>query len=270
MSEVAAWFAGLKRFAGSRPLGFLLVAILAISLPVMLVPGIDIAISRLFYVPGVGFAAGKASGPMGLRLIGQWVTGLLAVFVVVSLIASAFGRFRYLLGVRAACFLALSLLLGPAFLVNGVMKELWGRVRPRDIVEFGGALDFTPAWQVYGHCASNCSFVSGEASSSIWILAFVLVMPREWRARAATWLFGYAFVMSMNRLAFGGHFMSDILLSWCVTLIVVIACYRLCYWTEYQPVRAALIRQVDALPGAIRRNIAATRTRKPVDVAAAV
>jgi lipid A 4'-phosphatase len=268
MSEAAAWFAGLERFARTRPLGFLLVAILAISVPVMLVPGIDIAISRLFYVPGVGFAAGKAPGPVALRSIGQWVTGLLAVFVLVSLIASAFGRFRYLLGVRAACFLALSLLLGPALLVNGIMKELWGRVRPRDIVEFGGTLDFTPAWQVYGHCTSNCSFVSGEASSSICILAFVLVMAKEWRARAATWLFGYAFVMSMNRLAFGGHFMSDILLSWCVTLIVVIACYRLCYWTEYQPMRAGSLRLMRGIPGAIRQRIATVQARKPIEVGA--
>ena len=76
-------------------------------------------------------------------------------------------------------------------------------------------------------CRSNCSFVSGEASSAAWMVAAVIVLtPVRWRPWAAPTALIYAFALSMNRLAFGGHFLSDILLSWALMGLVLAGLYR--------------------------------------------
>ena len=35
--------------------------------------------------------------------------------------------------------------------------------------------------------------------------------------------------MSLNRIAYGGHFLSDVVLSWAITLTVIAAAHRLIY-----------------------------------------
>jgi membrane-associated phospholipid phosphatase len=37
----------------------------------------------------------------------------------------------------------------------------------------------------------------------------------------------YAGLLSLNRLAFGGHFLSDILIAWGLTLFVIAICHRI-------------------------------------------
>ena len=54
-------------------------------------------------------------------------------FFIVSFFAYNFYKWR-----RICLFLILVMLLGPGLLVNGVLKEYWGRPRPRNIIPFGG------------------------------------------------------------------------------------------------------------------------------------
>ncbi len=42
-------------------------------------------------------------------------------------------------------FLILSVVIGPGLIINAVFKDHWDRPRPRDVVEFGGMLQCTPA-----------------------------------------------------------------------------------------------------------------------------
>ncbi|MCG2663967.1 phosphatase PAP2 family protein, partial [Brevundimonas sp.] len=116
---------------------------------------------------------------------------------------------------------------GPGLVVNLVLKGLWGRARPVQIDQFGGDAAFTPVWMVSDACQSNCSFVSGEGSSAAWMVGVLLVVtPAKWRPVVLPLAVVYAFALSMNRLAFGGHFLSDILLSWALTALVMTGVYR--------------------------------------------
>ena len=54
--------------------------------------------------------------------------------------------------------------------------------------------------------------------------ALVLLAPPAWRRATAGITIALALVFSVNRLAFGGHFLSDVTLSWCITLIVMALC----------------------------------------------
>ena len=52
-----------------------------------------------------------------------------------------------------------ALLLGPGWVVNEALKNHWGRARPEQVSDFGGAQRFTPALQPADQCVKNCSFV---------------------------------------------------------------------------------------------------------------
>ena len=134
---------------------------------------------------------------------------------------------RLSLAGRRALVLIAGLALGSGLIVNGLLKSLWGRARPIQIEAFGGDADFTRAWQVSDQCLSNCSFVSGEGSSAAWMVAAVAVMsPPELRRWTLPLAIAYGAALSLNRIAFGGHFLSDILLSWALTGLVLTALYR--------------------------------------------
>jgi membrane-associated phospholipid phosphatase len=110
--------------------------------------------------------------------------------------------------------------------VNSWLKGSWGRARPIQTDLFGGDAAFSPAWRVANGCEHNCSFVSGEASSAAWMVAALMLLPHRWRPWAAAPVITYAVALSLNRLAFGGHYLSDILLSWAITALVLAVLHR--------------------------------------------
>ncbi len=116
--------------------------------------------------------------------------------------------------------------MGPLLIVNLILKEVFGRVRPRSIEEFGGVMEFTLPGDIAGQCISNCSFVSGEASVGGWFLVCGLLFPPRYRRQAYAGLFVLGFGMALLRVTFGAHFLSDVVLGYLVPIIVcaILAC----------------------------------------------
>ena len=127
---------------------------------------------------------------------------------------------------RASLFLLSTLALGPGLLVNLILKDHWGRPRPMMVDVFGGDAPYVEVWRITDYCAPNCSFVAGEGSSAIWLTGLALVVPPRWRLTTALVTGVYALLLSLNRIAFGGHFLSDVLLSWGLTLLFIAVIYR--------------------------------------------
>ena len=77
---------------------------------------------------------------------------------------------------------------------------------------------FVPWWDPRGTCGRNCSFFSGEGATAFWTYAPAALTPPAWRplAYAAATLFGI--VTSGLRMAFGGHFFTDVAAAGLVTL----------------------------------------------------
>jgi hypothetical protein len=94
---------------------------------------------------------------------------------------------------------------------------------------FGGDLPFVGVWKITHYCARNCSFVSGEGSSAMWLLTLAVLLPARWRMTGIRWLAVLAAALSLNRVAFGAHFLSDIVLAWWITLLVIAIEYRILY-----------------------------------------
>jgi lipid A 4'-phosphatase len=121
----------------------------------------------------------------------------------------------------AALFLVASLTLGPGVLVNGILKETWSRPRPGMVTEFGGEHRFMPWWDPRGTCDSNCSFVSGETSSAVWMTAPAMLTPLYWRFAALGIATLYGIGFAFIRLLAGGHFLSDALFAAIFTGLVI-------------------------------------------------
>jgi membrane-associated phospholipid phosphatase len=121
----------------------------------------------------------------------------------------------------AALFLILSLVIGPGVLVNGLLKEGWARPRPGMVTEFGGEYRFMPWWDPRGGCDSNCSFVSGETSSAVWMTAPAMLAPPPWRYAALGAAGLYSIAFAFIRLLAGGHFLSDVIFAAVFTGLVI-------------------------------------------------
>ena len=122
---------------------------------------------------------------------------------------------------RSVLFLALGLALGPGLLVNVILKDNWGRPRPLQVQEFGGPLEFRPWYKMDGACVKNCSFVSGETSGAFWLVAPASLAPGALRLPALGLALGAGVVTAVMRVAFGGHFPSDVLFAGLFTLILL-------------------------------------------------
>ena len=210
------------------PIMVCLAATLGLSLLFWAVPALDLASSDLFYRSESGFALSqdpllKAFRKSADLILMVLVAGLLGrlVWLVARRGLDAFVR------ARRSFFLIAALIIGPGLVVNGLFKSWWGRPRPVQVDIFGGEAPYQPVWRITDWCQSNCSFVSGEASSAAWMVAALVLIPAALRPLLAPPVVLYAVLLSLNRLAFGGHFLSDILLSWTISGLVFAVLYRL-------------------------------------------
>ncbi|NBB50602.1 phosphatase PAP2 family protein [Rhizobium sp. CRIBSB] len=229
------------------PIVFTLAGILVTSLLFLVLPGLDTGTSTLFHAAGAGFPLSQSPLLKALRKSSDVVQTLLVLALLSGLIWSMFAAGR--LAVARRCgFLLAALALGPGLVVNGVLKAWWGRPRPVQVDLYGGDAPYQPVWKISDWCQSNCSFVSGEASASLWIvLAVVVLTPARWRLPAGLCAGVYALCLSVNRIAFGGHFLSDVVLSWLISALVFTVLYRL---MVAAPGAARRARSRSARPGA--------------------
>ena len=135
---------------------------------------------------------------------------------------------------RAIVFLVASMAIGSGLIVNLGMKDHLHRPRPVQTEDFGGPDEFRPWYRFDGGCNKNCGFPSGEASSGFWLVAPAMLVPPPYRgvALASALVFGVG--TSLLRLAFGGHYLSDVVMGGLISLIVIFA-VRSIVWPRGAP-----------------------------------
>jgi lipid A 4'-phosphatase len=234
----------------------ILVGVLASILVFTFFPWIDVETTRLFYRPGEGFPLSELGWVDTVRRIHMrlaWAAGIAALVLWIGLALrarrrdlglmiwlqdrggaagrrahlwlAAAGRLLARWGVldlppRKALYVLLCLLLGPGLLVNVVLKDNWGRARPSQTIEFGGTQAYSPPFTRSDQCVRNCSFVSGEVSLGFWWLSFAFAAPRRHRAGLAAAAIALGTVFGLIRVAEGGHFLSDAVMSALLTAAV--------------------------------------------------
>ncbi len=213
-----------------HPISAVLIYLAVVSAFFLAFPGVDLWASGLFYSEMDGFWAKNDPFLRRLRHLGPHIVKIIAIvsLLVLALKILAPGR-RPIMPLRTPLFLLTTLILGPGVLVNLILKNNWGRPRPHTVDQFGGDLPYQPVWWPTDLCDTNCSFVSGEASAGMWLVAAVIVAPAAWRLALLCFVLPLALILSLNRIAFGGHFLSDTLISWGLTLLVILVVHRFLY-----------------------------------------
>ena len=94
--------------------------------------------------------------------------------------------------------------------VNVLLKNMWGRTRPNDVLQFGGNDIFVPWYRFGDTCVSNCSFVSGDSSVGFALIVFYFLTKKNIYIYLSV-MFGVS--LGIVRIAAGGHFLSDVVFS---------------------------------------------------------
>ncbi|MEH2564827.1 phosphatase PAP2 family protein [Bradyrhizobium sp. AZCC 2289] len=218
---------------------------LVIGLLFGIYPELDLKLAALFYDPAI------KSFPIKLDAVAEfardaamWIAWTFALPAIVAFVVKLARPDRpMLIPGRAAIFLLVTIILSAGILTNFTFKSYWGRPRPVMVTEFNGPWQFVPWWDPRGACGKNCSFFSGEGATAFWTYAPAALTPPAWRplAYAAATLFGIT--TSVLRMAFGGHFFTDVAAAGLVSFLVIWLAYAFIYrW----PATRMTDAQVDA------------------------
>ena len=140
-----------------------------------------------------------------------------------------------LIGGRAALFLIVTLALGPGILTNVIFKEHWGRMRPVDVTQFGGADRFTPWWdparplsgKLLVHCRRAFRRVLDAGARRAGAAAMAAArLRRGARLRRR---------VGVLRMAAGGHFFTDVVFAGVFMFLLVWVVHGLIY--RWRPTR---------------------------------
>lgn len=239
---------------------------LAIALVIAVVVGVvfgvyprfDLRISAFFFDPHSHlFKLNDQPWVLRSRDAARWLIALIVAPAVLALIAKlAMPERRALIGGRAALLMVVTLALGPGVLANLVLKDHWGRARPLDVTEFGGAYPFIPWWDARGDCRDNCSFIAGEPSGAFWTLAPAALTPPQWRLLAYGGALAFGATVGLMRIAGGGHFFTDVVFAGIFVFLLIWLTHGLLFrWsttrTTDEAIERPLIWAGEALRGAV-------------------
>jgi lipid A 4'-phosphatase len=212
-------------------------------------PELDLKLAALFYdAASTSFPLKQNELAAFARDAAMWIAWALALPALIAIVVKLVRPDRpMLIPGRAAVFLLVTILLSAVVLTNLTFKSYWGRPRPVVVTEFNGPWEFMPWWDPRGECGRNCSFFSGEGATAFWTYAPAALTPPTWRplAYVAATLFGVT--TSVLRMAFGGHFFTDVAAAGLVSFLVIWLCYAWIYrWPSTrrtdEQIEAALAR----------------------------
>ena len=223
----------LRQLYAHNSLTFLISLSLVVTgvISILCLQGLDMYLSNAYFTEDVGFQHWRRDTLWHLCYF-------YAQYPALIVIACGIGSLTYSYYLRGnACincqwyrwgmYLLCVLILGPGLLINGLIKNIYQRPRPYQLVEFGGTECFVSLGSM-GTAGSNSSFPSGHSS-----IAFFLLAPGLWclhhhqSKRGWLWLsFGFLYggLISVSRIAVGAHFLSDTIWA---CLIMVLVSYML-------------------------------------------
>ena len=216
-----------------------IIAIVVLAMVFSIWPALDIYVSRQFYADIHGFWLNRQPAVQALR---EMIWALILLTFLVALAGLVFSRiFRTTAPALNKVWevIVMTYLLGPALLVDGILKAQWGRARPANITEFGGPLEFSPALRLSDQCPSNCSFVSGEgAGATAMLIAVMLVLRNQKSGRYSRLAGRIAIAIAVTglglRIVMGRHFLSDTLFA---VLFVTLIALLLLQLKRYRNIR---------------------------------
>ncbi|NRB11077.1 MAG: phosphatase PAP2 family protein [Rickettsiaceae bacterium] len=205
----------------NRLVNICLVSTALLSIILVVFPQFDITISNIFYSKKQGFIyrdnivviAFFKSIPLLTKTFSFICVCYLAFMVfkhhnIKKIISSAF------------LYLLITVAIGPGITVNYALKENFGRARPKTITEFNGNKEFSRAFAISDQCSHNCSFSSGHAAMGYYFTAISYVTSAIYFQRIYLAGIFFGSLVGLSRIIMGGHFLSDVVVSCFIILLV--------------------------------------------------
>jgi len=196
---------------------------LAVGLTFGLYPELDLKLAALFYDTATRtFPIKDGALAMFARDAAMWICWAFVLPSIVALVIKLIWPNRPLLiSGNTIAFLLITITLAAGILTNLTFKTHWGRPRPVMVTEFSGPWQFKAWWDPTGQCGRNCSFFSGEGATAFWTFAPAALAPPALRPVAYAGAFVFGALTSALRMAFGGHFFTDVAIAGLVTFLVI-------------------------------------------------
>jgi membrane-associated PAP2 superfamily phosphatase len=129
---------------------------------------------------------------------------------------------------RLILVVVLTAVLGPGVLVNGILKNYWGRPRPRQVQEFGGQWGYRDISQP-GMPGKGKSFPCGHCTMGFLFCSLIAFKRRSALLAIGGGVLGVSWgaAISLTRIIQGAHFPTDALWSLGIVLLLTVALYYL-------------------------------------------
>ncbi|WP_461834543.1 phosphatase PAP2 family protein [Desulfothermus sp.] len=212
----------MKRIINFLPIIFFIFLSLILSSE-----NIEVKLLKYFYDPTTGWFL-KNSHPWDfLYHFGP----LPAIFMAVGGFLAFLGGFfseRLKKYKRSSLFLVLVMIIGPGLIVNTLLKDHWGRPRPRQTKQFNGKLDYHPFWKK-GKAGTGKSFPSGHASMGFYLFTPYFILRKKNKLLAYSFLtlgLCTGSLIGLARMIQGGHYITDILYSGLIVYLTAVIISR--------------------------------------------
>ncbi|MGY8642036.1 MAG: phosphatase PAP2 family protein [Verrucomicrobiales bacterium] len=179
----------------------------------------DLAIqTRAFDAESVSWKTGELpflKAVYGFGTIPAAVVAIAAVLIfVLGFGIPKLARYR-----RASAFVFLVAAVAAGIITNLILKENWGRPRPREVDLFGGRNAFEQVLTI-DPTSDGKSFPCGHATMGFFFLAFYFLLRKAhpaWSVLALAVGLGFGILLGITRVLQGGHFPSDVVWAGAVT-----------------------------------------------------
>jgi len=199
-------------------------AILLITTLIFWLSDLDITLQSLFFDKEKGWYYVETPFWRFLYKYGIFLGYILALGSL-FLISFTYWQPKLIFWRRPAMLMVFVVLFGPGILVNLILKDQWGRPRPREITVFAGQEEYCQV-AVPNFGGEGKSFPCGHCAIAFYLAVPYLFLRKKYPFWAFTFLIlglSYGFLMGTARIMAGAHFLSDVIWSagavWAIALL---------------------------------------------------
>lgn len=210
----------------------------------------DISIQKYFFTLEEGWIFKNAQPWKFLYHFGNIPALLLSVSSLI-LLSISFFKTSLIKYRKIFIFMTIVMALGPGLFINSILKDNWGRPRPRDIIEFGGNYNYEQVLEI-DKDSKGKSFPCGHASMGFYLMTLFFIFRKRMNLTAHRALYigiVWGCLIGMARIVQGGHFASDVLWAGGLVYLVAAAAFYILKMNSY--IFVEIIN--DKLP--IKRNL---------------
>jgi len=203
-------------------------ALVIISTIIFRITELDLTIQNSFYQKINGWYL-KDSQPWDFFYHFGNIPALILVVVSLIFLGLSFQFIKYIRFRKICIYIILVMLIGPGLITNTILKDNWGRPRPRNIAEFGGKYNYEEILTIDLESKGK-SFPCGHATMGFFFFVLFFIFRRKNQLLSLGFLLfalTWGSLIGLARIIQGGHFTSDVIWAGFIIYLISLVFYDL-------------------------------------------